>query len=84
MNNDCQACGHAQAHGRLSISLQYGHKDEDGGHKWQGEFVDLLVTADTKSKPNPAGQERPAKGPAAINCGSLRRETHRSRAERCG
>jgi hypothetical protein len=29
MSNDCQACGCAQAHVRLSISLEYLHKNHD-------------------------------------------------------
>jgi hypothetical protein len=44
MSNDCQPCGHAQAHVRLSISLEHLHKDKDGGRKWERDVVDLLVT----------------------------------------
>jgi hypothetical protein len=29
MSNDCRACGHAQTHVRLSISLEYLHKNKD-------------------------------------------------------
>jgi hypothetical protein len=38
MGNDCQPCGDAQAHVRLSISLEYLHKDKgrrpQTGRRW--------------------------------------------------
>jgi hypothetical protein len=68
MGNDCQPCGHAQAHVRQSISLEYLHKDK--GRRPQMGRRCSRFTGYPGDQIKAAGAGRgSSKCLAAINCG---------------